>query len=246
MINFKNYEFFYEPFPHGFVNDIFDLSFYDQLCNEFPSEDLMEEISSKILDEKRFKKLRLENNFNKKKFNDLLKKKKNINEFYKYVNSNIFLNKILFFLKENHVNFFLNTKKNFYDYLINKLRKKDLSFDFEFSSIPVEDGYIAPHTDGRDKVLAIVIPIIDDESILNIENLGTKILKANKDEYKFNYENRIVPIKHTDEIRILPFKKNMMSIHVKTFNSLHAVGPFKENTPSPITRKSISMFLRQG
>ena len=143
----------------------------------------------------------------------------------------------------------VNVKKNSNNpikFFLNKLRKKNLSFDFEFSSISVPNGFIVPHTDGRNKILGFVIPIIDNDKILKFNDLGTKILKAKNDKYKFNYENKMVPIEETEEIRILPFKKNMMSIHVKTFNSLHAVGPFKGNTPSPITRKSISMFLRQG
>ena len=48
------------------------------------------------------------------------------------------------------------------------------------------------------------------------------------------------------DAEFLPFKKNIMSIHVKTFNSLHCVGPFKVNDSSSIMRKSISMFLVQG
>ena len=42
---------------------------------------------------------------------------------------------------------------------------KELKIDFEFSSIPLNNGYILPHTDGGNKLLGFVIPIIDNEKI---------------------------------------------------------------------------------
>ena len=247
MINFENNEFFYEPFPHCVLNQFLEPSFYEELCKEFPGEDYMEKLETKKNNEERFNKFRLDSQVNEKNFKKFINSHKTVKKFYEFIKSDSFLNDLLFFLNKNHIN--LNVKKNSNNpikFFLNKLRKKNLSFDFEFSSISVPNGFIVPHTDGRNKILGFVIPIIDNDKILKFNDLGTKILKAKNDKYKFNYENKMVPIEETEEIRILPFKKNMMSIHVKTFNSLHAVGPFKGNTPSPITRKSISMFLRQG
>ena len=92
--------------------------------------------------------------------------------------------------------------------------------------------------------IGFVIPIIDDDKILNIKNIGTKILKAKSNEFKFNLFNKTVPFDETELIRELPFEKNQMSLHIKTFNSLHAVGPIKViDQKEIIFRKSISMFL---
>ena len=112
------------------------------------------------------------------------------------------------FLKKNEVELRLNTnsKINFYTF-IKTLFKKKRKIDFEFSSIPIENGHILPHTDGGNKLVGFVIPIIDNDNILNFENLGTKIYKAKTDKYKFNFYNKTVPFEHAEIIRELPFKK---------------------------------------
>ena len=42
MINFSKSEFYYDPFPHAVLKDVFDLNFYQNLCEEFPSEEKFE------------------------------------------------------------------------------------------------------------------------------------------------------------------------------------------------------------
>ena len=56
--------------------------------------------------------------------------------------------------------------------------------------IPIKNGFILPHTDGGNKLLGFVIPIIDDDNIFDINNLGTKILKAKTDKYRYNFYNK--------------------------------------------------------
>ena len=121
----------------------------------------------------------------------------------------------------------INKKKRFRQIIKNFFLRKP-SIDFEFSSIPIKNGYILPHTDGGNKLLGFVIPIIDDESIFNVKNLGTKILKTKTDNFSYNFYNKTVPFEETVLVRELPFKKNQMSLHVKTFNSLHGVGPIED------------------
>ena len=61
---------------------------------------------------------------------------------------------------------------------------------------------------------------------------------------KFNFYNKTVPFEHAELIKELPFKKNQMSLHVKTFNSLHGVGPINnQNIKETLFRKSISIFI---
>ena len=53
-----------------------------------------------------------------------------------------------------------------------------------------------------------------------------------------------MPFDHTELIRELPFEKNQMSLNIKTFNSLHGVGPITyKNEGQNLFRKSISIFL---
>ena len=90
----------------------------------------------------------------------------------------------------------------------------------------------------------IVIPIINQEDRYNADCLGTKIFKAKTNKYKYNFYNKTVPFDHTELVRELPFEKNQMSLHVKTFNSLHGVGPIlNKDKDESLLRKSISIFL---
>ncbi len=245
MINFENSKFFYDPFPHCVLDDFLEKNIYDQICLEYPNHSFFEEIKGKISDNK-FKKYRFSNSIKTNDiFESFIKTTSSTKEFYRYINSDKFVTSLDEFLKKNEVELRLNTnsKINFYTF-IKTLFKKKRKIDFEFSSIPIENGHILPHTDGGNKLVGFVIPIIDNDNVLNFENLGTKIYRAKTDKYKFNFYNKTVPFEHAEMIRELPFKKNQMSLHVKTFNSLHGVGPINnKNIKEKLYRKSISIFL---
>ena len=246
MISFNNSNFFYDPFPHCLLNDFLDKSFYEEICKEYPDEEFFEKKIEKKKNDKKFEKFNFSNvDKNKDLFYNFLNSTKATKEFYNYINSEIFRNELNSFLKKNYIDLRINVNRGSYlRELLNKILKKNVKFDFEFSSIPLKNGYILPHTDGGNKLLGFVIPIIDDIEILKAKNIGTKILKANSNEFKFNYYNKTVPFDKTELVRELPFEKNQMTIHVKTFNSLHAVGPIDTNDiKKDLVRKSISMFL---
>ena len=97
-----------------------------------------------------------------------------------------------------------------------------------------------------DEMIPKLSEIIRDSEgeVTKVENLGTKIFKAKSNRYKYNFYNKTVPFEDAELVRELPFKKNQMSLHVKTFNSLHGVGPIEDKDNLKIEyRKSISVFL---
>jgi len=245
MINFENSKFFYEPFPHCILSEFLNKDVYNEMCNEYPSLSYFEEVKSRGNDNK-FKKYRFCNSQkNIKSFTKFIYTTKVTKEFYNYLNSDEFILSIDKFLRKNEIELRFNNKNSFsIKKFIKNLFSKELKIDFEFSSIPLNNGYILPHTDGGNKLLGFVIPIIDNEKIYDAKNLGTKILKAKTDKYKFNFYNKTVPFEETELIRELPFQKNQLSLHVKTFNSLHGVGPIIYNDDEQnLYRKSISVFL---
>jgi len=245
MFNFNNSTFYYEPFPHCVLDEFLDASFYKKICSEFPELDIFEELKNNKED-KKFKKYRLSNsNTEIKKFNKFINSTTALKKLYNYFNTDQFLISLNNYLLKNHIDLRLDVKKNsnFKSFFRNIFLKKK-KIDFEFSSIPLNSGFILPHTDGENKILSFVIPIIDDEEILKSENLGTKIYKSKSNKYKFNLYNKTVPLNDIELVRELPFKKNQLSIHVKTFNSLHGVGPFQnKNKDESLMRKSISVFI---
>ena len=84
MINFKNSNFFYSPFPHCVLNDFLDTSIYEKICTEYPELDYFEELKSKTQDNK-FKKYRFSNH--DKNFTKFIDKTIETKKFYEYLNS---------------------------------------------------------------------------------------------------------------------------------------------------------------
>ena len=121
--------------------------------------------------------------------------------------------------------------------------KKIKNFGFEFSMISTDGGFIKPHTDGANKLISFVIPIVENENFLKITNSGTTILKPTEDKFKYNYLNMTVPFESTEVIRQIPFSKNQIFLFIKTHNSLHSVGPMVNPTGETIMRKSINFFI---
>ena len=42
MINLNNHKYFYDPFPHVLFENVFEKTFYENLCKEFPSDQKFE------------------------------------------------------------------------------------------------------------------------------------------------------------------------------------------------------------
>ena len=245
MINFNNFVFFYDPFPHCILNDFLEKTFYEEICREFPDLTYFEEVNNKK-GENKFSKYRFANNSKQiKSFNKFVSSTYSIKKFLEYLNSDKFIISLNSFLLENQIDLRLRSKvKHDVKNIIKSLFSHSSNIDFEFSAIPIENGYIMPHTDGPNKLVGFVIPIIDINDSYSAKNLGTKILRAKTNEYKFNYYNKTVPLADTELVRELPFEKNQMSLHVKTFNSLHGVGPIVNlDQNKKFFRRSISIFV---
>ena len=109
--------------------------------------------------------------------------------------------------------------------------------------ISTDGGFIKPHTDGANKLISFVMPIVENDNISKIPNSGTNILKTNDDNYKYNLLNSTVPFELTEIVREIPFDKNQIFLFVKTHNSLHSVGPMKDLNEENLMRKSINFFI---
>ena len=241
MINFKFQRYFYDPYPHALFKNVFEKNFYENICNEFPS---IENFESYDLDKQNnIKQKKFVLNDNHYLFKKILKSRKNLQNLYEYLINRDFREEILSLLENNYISITnLNKNKSFYRKMYEKIKNKK-NFGFEFSMIPTNGGYIKPHTDGADKLVSFIIPIVKSEKFLEIQNSGTSILKTLENKYKYNYYNQTVPFESTVEVRQIPFEKNQMFLFVKTHNSLHSVGPMKNFTNEFFMRKSINFFL---
>jgi hypothetical protein len=242
MINFKDSEFFYDPYPYAIIKNIFEKEIYDELKKEFPdSNDEKFDTSgnSKKKDMGKFNKFQIDN-FKSKNFNNVIKNRKTSKLIYNFFKSEKFINIIDEFLISNHVNIKLIKKQNYWQSFF----KKNFNIYFELSSIPCDGGFIAPHTDAPRKIITCVMPIVDKEEISNLKGVGTSMLEATNIKYKYNFLNQTVPLSDTKEIKYIDFLPNQMLMFIKTYNSLHSVGPIKStNLTKSLKRKSINVSI---
>ena len=52
FINFENSLFYYDPFPHSVIDNFLSPDVYDEICNEFPSDEEFVKMKDKHLGEK--------------------------------------------------------------------------------------------------------------------------------------------------------------------------------------------------
>ena len=242
MINLKNSEFFYDPYPFAIVKNIFEKEIYDDLKKEFPDPNNTKFYSSDYSKKKgigKFNKFQIDN-FLSENFNNVMKNRKTSKLIYNFFKSEKFINVIDEFLISNHINIKLIRKQKSWKYFF----KKNFKIYFEFSSIPCDGGFIAPHTDSPSKIITCVMPIIDKEEISNLKGIGTSMLEATNIKYKYNYLNQTVPLSDTREIKYIDFLPNQMLMFIKTHNSLHCVGPIESTSlTKSLNRKSINVCI---
>jgi hypothetical protein len=241
MINLNNSEVYYKPYPYILFKDVFDDNFYKSLCSEFPNAD---ELVKLDFDEKRNQhkqdKFYL-TNLNKS-FYKLISSKKNTTNLYNLLKSHSFLTHLINFLNKNNLRINYNIKLGALS-KIKKLIFKKIDFTFEFSSMSTKNGFINPHTDGPNKILTLIIPIITDPRIKNIKNSGTNILQSLEDRYEYNFMNYAVPFESVRSIKEIPFLENQILMFIKTHNSLHSVGPMSDDINDNLMRNSINFCI---
>ena len=241
MINLDKKKIFYDPYPHVLCSNAFDEEFYENLCLEFPEEMTFERFDfdkNNLLKQKKYVINEKSSSFKK-----IINKKKNLEKLYTYLSSQLFEDRILTLLEKNSIRLKNNNSyRNIIKKIINKIKNKK-KFGFEFSMISTNGGFIKPHTDGADKLISFVIPIINNKNISEIINSGTNILKTSNDKYKYNLLNSTVPYEFTEVVREIPFDRNQIFFFIKTHNSLHSVGPMQNLKNENLMRKSINFFI---
>ena len=253
MINLNKSQYFSEPYVHCIFQEIFSEDIYKNIVKNFPStSDLiqMEDSDGKG----KFKKYQISSRNHPQKFKKLMKKNQTLNELCKYLLSYDFSNYLLETLLKNNIAFGVPNRKKTYIRKIYDLIKKILPGFFlkpkeiinivvEFSSIPINEGYLKPHSDGRNKLASIVIPIVDSEWKSEFCG-GTNLLEPKDEKNVFNIINKTLEFNETNILKVVEFNKNQMLVFPKTYNSLHSVGPLKGDSKN-YYRKSITMNIEK-
>ena len=253
MINIDNLKFDFNPFPYGIAENIIDNDIYNVLTDEFPNIKSLT-VSKEKNDQIKFKKFSLSSKNNKDLFYKTVNKTKILKTLINYFLSYKFKKYLINKLKKKYINFGINIQKPslktsiknaLYPFAPSFLTSKfqDVEIYIELSSIPSDNGMIKPHTDSQHKLASIVIPVTSDNWPDNYA-AGTNFLEPLDKKKTFNFVNKTLEFKETKIINTVPFKRNQFLIFLKTYNSLHSVGPIQHPNKN-IFRNSLTLTVEK-
>ena len=253
MINLEKSNFFVDPYTHCVFDNIFSENDYDDLVKNFPDIGEMVKMEDPKNNNK-FNKYQLSSRNHKIRFNNFLKKNIICKKISDYLLSDFFLEYLIKILKKNNIEFGIpirkKSKKRIVFDLLKKITpgyfikpKEILNVVLEFSAIPINGGFLKPHSDGPSKLASIVIPIRDQKWNDEYKG-GTNLLKPNDEKKTFNVVNNTLEFEETSILKTIEFNKNQMLVFPKSYNSLHSVGPLNGNDKNYF-RRSLTLNIEK-
>ena len=253
MINLEKSNFFVNPYTHCVFENIFSENDYDDLVKNFPDIGEMVKMEDPKNNNK-FNKYQLSSRNHKIRFNNFLKKNIICKKISDYLLSDFFLEYLIKILKKNNIEFGIpirkKSKKRIVFDLLKKITpgyfikpKEILNVVLEFSAIPINGGFLKPHSDGPSKLASIVIPIRDQKWNDEYKG-GTNLLKPNDEKKTFNVVNNTLEFEETSILKTIEFNKNQMLVFPKSYNSLHSVGPLNGNDKNYF-RRSLTLNIEK-
>ena len=226
--NFKNSDFYKDPFPHVIIHDALPKSVYEKLINAAP----INLIPDRSLDNMRGNIYlnQLENNLENKIFFDFLNYHSS-NEYYEEFVS-IFKDQ----LNDHYPNLIETTrklikKKQFLKFGSNNSKKKNfMTFYSSYSyNTPVKSSHVVtgPHLDHFDKInFGLYYLRLDDDK----SEGGDLVIYKWKDGYSNLKKKEIIYSEkwtnitsHTEPFKTLKYKKNTFILSLNSIDSLHGV-----------------------
>jgi hypothetical protein len=242
--NYEHLEFRYDPFPIGLAKPLIEPGLYKEFLANYPQQDWF------LYMEKLGHKYSLSEHFNPKTFNKFLKSNPLWNDFNKWIKSRDFVRGVLQALAERNLDVGFNPDMT----IIRQLRKRlthrgrlscsnaRLISRFEFSMLPADGGNIKPHTDSPNKIITLVVSMVDDGEWNPEFGGGTDLNQAKDVRQNFNQTNTQGEFRDMDVIDTFEFTPNQAVIFVRTFNSWHSVRPMT-GKGSDAMRKTLTINI---
>ena len=236
----EQYEALYDNFPVASKDEAkrFNKDFSDSnnpKKNRFSISEMYPELYNKTLSNNQILK-DFDETIKDPQFTKLIYK----NLYYKILRSRIkdikYFSKLLFQINEPN-----KKNKNFID----KLFYNKIHTTMDFTTF-YNDSKLIPHTDGRKKILSLLLYFPDDNfSTEQINTLGTTFYKSNINNLNNihidNPQKEKEFKKNNEKILTLPFKKRNLYGFIKSHNSWHTVEPINYN--NDFIRKNININL---
>lgn len=242
--DYSNLSFRYEPFPIGMAKPLMDPGLYREFLASYPT---LEQFSRP---EKLGLKYSLSERFNPADFNRFVRSRPIWKDFNRWIKSPDFVRGVLDALALRDLDLGYDPDMNVLRQMVKRLSHGGrmscsaarLRSRFEFSMLPADGGHILPHSDSPNKIVTLIISMLD-ENEWNPEFGGGTDVNAYKDRNRaFNQTNRQASFDEVDVIDTFDFTPNQAVIFIKTFNSWHSVRPMT-GTGSSAMRRTLTINI---
>ncbi len=227
--DYQHLKFRYEPYPIGITKPLMEPALYQEFLDNFPT---LEQFSRP---EKLGLKYSLSERFNPADFKRFIRANPLWQNFNDWIKSPDFVRGVLGALAENNLDLGYDPDMTATRQMIKRLSHRGrvtcaiarLRSRFEFSMLPADGGHILPHSDSPNKIITLIVSMVDDDE-WDPEFGGGTDINAFKDRNKaFNQTNRQAQFSEVDVVDTFEFTPNQAVIFIKTFNSWHSVRPMR-------------------
>ncbi|POF28632.1 2OG-Fe(II) oxygenase [Roseibium marinum] len=243
MLKYENAQFDYEPYPVCYVKDVLDADAYRALVEAYPAKELFE-YKPNLGHKYSLSELNNPENYDK-----FLSQTPVWKSFYDHVKSPGFVENVLSMLAANNIDLGLRRLRvlsgrasHRASFMSRVRRQTELHARFEFSMMPADGGQIVPHTDAPNKLVTLVLSMMEPDEWNNDWGGGTSVCLP-KDRTKiFNHLNKAMRFDEVDTLKTFPFEPNQCVLFVKTYNSWHHVAPITGPETGPM-RKTLTINI---
>lgn len=249
MFHFDDLSFNYEPYPIGVARDVFQKELYDQLVTDFPSEEIFE--YKEVLGHK----YSLSEVNNAEKYHEFVESHARWRALYDWIKRPEFPFEIFETLSKHNIELGMphapanspGRLRGVYSALRqggSAFSSSRLNTRFEFSMLPADGGCIKPHTDHPQKIVTLVVAILQRAEWNDAYGGGTEVMKPKDISRNYNFVNHQMEFDEVETLRTFAYRPNQCVVFIKTFNSLHGVRPMQGHGTS-LMRKTLTINIEK-
>ena len=246
MLKFSDADFVYEPYPTAEIASVFDADVYAKMLASYPPLEKFQyrpDLGEKYA---------FSHHSDPAGFRAYLDAHPHWRGFHDYIKSDGFIEEILGFLEAHNIDLNLGRRRTVSRQaprkktsMVGRLRgETELNARFEFSMMNGEGGHILPHTDQKDKLITLVLPMVAPGEWNPAWGGGTDVVWPKDKTLSFNIKNRYLEFDAVDRLRTLEFKPNNCVLFIKTYNSWHSVSPMTSGDRS-ILRRTLTVNIER-
>jgi hypothetical protein len=248
MLDTKSLEMRYRPFPVGAIRPAMDETTYAECLEAYPDPELFEYIADVG------HKYSLSEKYAARNYHAIINEVGIWREFHRWIKSPEFLEQIFGALNERAIDLGYQSPK-----ALKRLgrtirnwrrgrgqRLPRYTARFEFSMLPAARGFVRPHTDNPEKIVTLVISMLEPHEWNPDYGGGTDILRPLDEKLDFERLNDRRPgFEEFETVHTYDFVPNQAVVFAKTYNSWHAVQPMK-SSDEKARRRSVTINIESS